>query len=97
MDHVYSCFDFESGHYGWCNAPLSSDEELYKANGSPEVFMPAGTRVKVTCWYGASASPSDHIVRERIGSKYFSYVGHATDSHVDFSRKTPKAIGLNRC
>jgi len=109
VDRVYSCFDFKSGHYGWCNAPVTgrnaSHRALFYLSIPPFAYsVYNGDRMKVTCYYtGASHygdSYYDHIVREDSlsgveGPDYRT--GHMYDYFINFSNQTPKAVGLRHC
>jgi hypothetical protein len=87
-------------NFGNCNAPLSAPEKLTSRNGGVR-SLPAGTRVKVTCWYHDSKSViQDHVVRENINGTEHSWVGHLPDAHVDFGGHSPSVVsgyGLQVC
>jgi hypothetical protein len=106
---VYSCFDFESGYYGWCNAPVtgrnaSHPARFYLASAPFDYSVYNGDRMKITCYYTGTSHYGDiyydHIVREDSlsgveGPDY--YVGHMYDYFINFSNQTPKAVGLHHC
>lgn len=106
VDKDYSCFDLEKSrsgdfsNFGNCNAPLSASEKLTSRNGGVR-SLPAGTRVKVTCWYHDSKSViQDHVVRENINGTEHSWIGHLPDAHVDFGGHSPSVVsgyGLQAC
>ena len=59
------------------------------------IYLPAGTRVTVTCWYpGGADGYWDHTT---WNSEFGSMTGHVQDSEIDFGGHTPNEIGLPEC
>jgi hypothetical protein len=98
VDTAYSCFDLDSGVYGWCNAPLISSTLLINSKGFAELAMFKSNRVKVTCWYKSSrGNIQDHVVREDVSGREHHLRGHVSDLFVNFSDQNPSVVGLAHC